>query len=413
MRVLLTANASYSPPKGGSTRSNLIWLADLARRGHACRVVCSTAGPLDDDSSTVNADGVEIYSVRDLSRRTRVLAGHIADFQPDWVLVSSEDVSHVLLREAAADASDCLIYLAHTPQWYPFGPASWHPDRQATEIVRRARAVVAIANTTAEYIREHAGATATVIHPPLYGEGPFPRFGSFDRGYLLLVNPCVVKGIVIFLELARRFPQFEFAGLAGWGTTTRDRLAMAELPNVRVLEPVPSIDAVLAEARLLLMPSIWFEGFGLIAMEAMLRGLPVVASNAGGLVEAKQGTDYVLPVRMIEKFEPAFDETHMPRPVEIEQDIRPWAAALQRLLSDDKAYWSEADSSREAALRFVSSLRVGAFEEMLSRLQPAQPGEQAVTTPPSASAKEARALAALTPAQKALLLKRLRDRSSH
>ena len=37
------------------------------------------------------------------------------------------------------------------------------------------------------------------------------------------------------------------------------------------------------------MPSLWFEGFGLIAMEAMLRGLPVIASDSGGLEEAKAG----------------------------------------------------------------------------------------------------------------------------
>ena len=46
-----------------------------------------------------------------------------------------------------------------------------------------------------------------------------------------------------------------------------------DLPNVTVLETVPNIDEVLSRARLLLMPSLWLEGFGLIAMEAMLRGL--------------------------------------------------------------------------------------------------------------------------------------------
>ena len=39
MRILLTANASYVPPRGGSTRSNLVWLEYLASRGHDCRVV--------------------------------------------------------------------------------------------------------------------------------------------------------------------------------------------------------------------------------------------------------------------------------------------------------------------------------------------------------------------------------------
>ena len=45
------------------------------------------------------------------------------------------------------------------------------------------------------------------------------------------------------------------------------------------------------------MPSLWYEGFGLIAMEAMLRGIPVISSDSGGLVEARQGTGFVIPVR--------------------------------------------------------------------------------------------------------------------
>ena len=39
----------------------------------------------------------------------------------------------------------------------------------------------------------------------------------------------------------------------------------------------------------------------------MLRGIPVVASDAGGLVEAKLGTDFVIPVRSIEHYEAMFD----------------------------------------------------------------------------------------------------------
>ncbi|MCS7033992.1 MAG: glycosyltransferase [Phycisphaerae bacterium] len=38
-------------------------------------------------------------------------------------------------------------------------------------------------------------------------------------------------------------------------------------------------------ARMLVVPSIWWEAFGLVAVEAMMRGLPVIASRAGGLQE--------------------------------------------------------------------------------------------------------------------------------
>lgn len=363
MRILLAANASYDPPKGGSTRSNLIWLADLATNGHACCVVSDG-----DADRAANVDGIDIRVVRDLGRRAAVLRDRIHEFQPDWVLVSSEDVAHTVLREAFAAAPDRLVYLAHTPQWYPFGPASWHQDAQATDIVRQARAVVAIAHTTARYIQQYCGVSAHVIHPPLYGQRPWPRFGSFDSGYVLTINPSVVKGISIFLELARRFPDIPFAGLAGWGTTSRDREAMRLLPNVTVLESVPAIDDALAGARLLLMPSLWFEGFGLIAMEAMLRGLPVISSDAGGLAEAKAGTGFVIPVRPIERFEPVFDEARMPKPVDVAQNIAPWEQALRTLLSDREAWERESDASREAAERFVSGLRVSAFREMLAGL---------------------------------------------
>ena len=45
MRILLTATASYAPPRGGATRSNLIWLDHLAHAGHECRIVCGASGP--------------------------------------------------------------------------------------------------------------------------------------------------------------------------------------------------------------------------------------------------------------------------------------------------------------------------------------------------------------------------------
>jgi glycosyltransferase involved in cell wall biosynthesis len=376
-----------------------MWLRRLVSSGHACRVVC----PVDEgaeDAQVVDALGLEIHSYLQLSRRVAVLSEEIRAFAPDWVLVSSEDLSHVLLREAAQTASGRMVYLAHTPQWYPFGPASWHTDARATEIVRAAAGVVAISHAMASYIREFCGAEAAVIHPPMYGQPPYPSFGRFDSGYVLMVNPSVVKGISIFLALAQRFPDIEFAGLAGWATTSADRTAMSRLHNVRVLETVRSIDEALSHARLLLMPSLWLEGFGLIAMEAMLRGLPVIASDSGGLQEAKAATGFVIPVKPIERFEAVFDETHMPKPVDVPQDMEPWAEALRVLLTDRAAYEQESQRSGEAALHFVSSLRVEAFEEYLLQLQPREPA----VLPAGPKTPD------LTSAQRALLLKRLRDR---
>ena len=169
----------------------------------------------------------------------------------------------------------------------------------------------------AGYIRQHAGCDATVIHPPIYGLAPYADFSQFGTGYVLMVNPCVVKGLRILLGLAERFEHIPFAALIGWGTTPEDRQAMRRHSNVTQLESVQDIDDVLRKSRLLLMPSLWYEGFGLIAMEAMLRGLPVISSDSGGLVEAKQGTGYVIPVQPIDRYTTEFDAAHMPKPEEM------------------------------------------------------------------------------------------------
>src|SRR6266576_5236022 len=263
MRILLTSNASHDPARGGSTRSNLIWLEHLAANGHDCLVVCSALQSASYPALSLQK-GVRILSVKDLVQRRAILSEEIHSIGPDFVLVSSEDLSHLLLREAYSAAPDRLIYLAHTPQFYPFGPASWNPDKRAADIVRRARAIVAIGSHMQGYIRESLGCEATVIHPPIYGDPPFARFGSFDEGWILMINPCVVKGIGIFLELAQTFPRLPFAALKGWGTTHDDLLALARLPNVTVIESVTNIEEVLSKSRLLLAPSLWYEGFGLI-----------------------------------------------------------------------------------------------------------------------------------------------------
>jgi surfactin synthase thioesterase subunit/glycosyltransferase involved in cell wall biosynthesis len=366
MRILLTSNASYDPARGGSTRSNLAWLRQLAAARHECTVICGSTG----GDAVTERDGIRIEAYRDLARRTEILRAAIARVIPDWVLVTSEDVGHTLLRETAHAAPGRLVFLAHTPQWFPFGPESWHPDAGAAELIRQARQVIAIGRHMAGYIEQHLGVKASVVHPPIYGAPPFPKFGRFSDGYVLMINPSEVKGIRIFAALAERFPALPFAALVGWGTTRADRELLARHPNVQLLGAVDSIDEVLSRARILLMPSLWYEGFGLIAMEAMLRGVPVVSSNSGGLAESKAGTGYVIPVRPIVRYLPEFDENGMPRAVAPEQDIEPWVDALRILTSDEQAYRSEATTSRGCAVEFVSHLRPDGLGGVLESLRP-------------------------------------------
>jgi len=408
MRILLTANASYVPPRGGATRSNLLWLEYMAARGHDCRIVAAAlaegAGKRAQmaqegmDRLTLMERGVQVYEVAEQSRQSLVLRRQIREFQPDWVLVSSEDLGHGLLREAHESAPGRVVYLAHTPQFFPFGPASWNPDPGATELVARAAAIVAIGRHTAAYIRQYSGREAVVIHPPIYGSGPFPNLASFDTGLVTMVNPCALKGISIFVALAERFPAYGFGALPGWGTTAGDRAQMAAHSNIAMLPNCRHIVEFLSRTRILLMPSLWYEGFGLTVMEAMLHGIPVIASGAGGLVEAKMGTPFVVGAPAIERYAPVFDEHSLPTPVIGPVDLRPWEDALRALLTDRALYERVSADSREAALRFAGSLDAGRMPEFLQSLKRGQ----AVEERPS--------LANLSPQKRTLLLQMARSR---
>jgi glycosyltransferase involved in cell wall biosynthesis len=143
-------------------------------------------------------------------------------------------------------------------------------------------------------------------------------------------------------------------------------------------------------------------------MEAMLRGLPVIASDSGGLMEAKSGTGYVIPVRPIERYEREFDETHMPVAVAPAQDLAPWKEALHTLLTDEAAYWAEAERSRAVALRFVEQLDAADFERMIESLgTPPEWHDAAPEAPETADEERRRKLDA---ARRELLRRKLSQR---
>jgi glycosyltransferase involved in cell wall biosynthesis len=395
MRVLLASSASYAPPRGGSTHSNLAWLRELAARGHECEVVAGEEPAGREVTPAVGAGASpRILCADNPGAQRELLQARIRDWNPHVVLVSSEDLSHILLREADRSAPGRVVYIAHTPQFFPFGPESWNPDPRGAELVRRSAGVIAIGRHMAAYIERAIGVRAHVIHPPVYGTGPFTRLAAGE--FVTMINPSAVKGISIFVEVARALPTTPFAVLPGWATNRADHAVLARLPNVTMLEPVADIEQFLRRTRVLLMPSLWYEGFGLIVMEAMLRGLPVIASDSGGLSEAKQGTGFVIPVRAVERYERVYDDRHMPCAIVPPQDATPWIESVAELTAGGEAWQRESDRSFQAATAFVATEPANALEALLLSIDPAP----VVERPPAG-------VAALSQEKRALLLRRL------
>jgi medium-chain acyl-[acyl-carrier-protein] hydrolase len=169
---------------------------------------------------------------------------------------------------------------------------------------------------------------------------------------------------------------------------------------------VDDIDNLLRRTRVLLAPSLWAEARSRIVVEAMLRGVPVMAADVGGIPEAKMGIPYLLPVNPIAKYRPEVDEQMVPVAEVPPQDIGPWREALARLLGDRAHYEEIARASRRAALEYAAGLSAEPFERLLVEAKSARPLTLAVPRETAGSGA-----GALSPEKRRLLAIRLRQRA--
>jgi surfactin synthase thioesterase subunit/glycosyltransferase involved in cell wall biosynthesis len=420
MRILLAQNSLYYPAHGGGDKSNRILTEELAARGHTCRVVARIsvfgAPQHDEYVAQLRARGVEPSSAGGVVTFERLgvevhvvtntnLRGHFAAqvevFQPDVILASTDDPAQLLL-EVALRAASRVVYLARATLAVPFGPDCAFPSEAKTARLRAADAVVGVSQYVADYIRNYAGIEAVHVPISLLENREIPS-ATGPGEFVTIVNPCAVKGISIFLALADAFPLTPFAAVPTWGTNAQDYAALRALANITLLDPVDDIGLLLRQTRVLLAPSLWAEARSRIVLEAMLRGVPVMAANVGGIPEAKMGVPYLLPVNPIVKYQTQLDEQMVPVAEVPPQNIEPWREGLDRLLHDEAHFREISRQSREAAIHYASTLTAEPFENLLKGVL-AKPAAARLTPSTPASA-------ALTADKRRLLALRLRKKS--
>ena len=310
-------------------------------------------------------EGIKIFASENQKEQWRPMSEGLRTFKPDWTLICEHGVLLLAIALEEYDPSRIVLVVQSTITHLPTESSGVIED-QIRSLLRKARGIVTVSNYMRDYIKRWSGLDSTVLYLPSYGSGPFTHFKNFDSGYVLMVNPCALKGISVFLTLARSMPHVKFAAIPFWGTTEQDRAALIQLPNVTLLKPERNLDDLFKQTKVLIVPSVWGEAFPQVVGDAMLRGIPVLASNAGGLPETKLGVDYVIPVNMIERYE--LDSNMQVQPVVPEQDVSVWVNALNDVTTDRALYERLSLASREAALAYVASTGPHHFERYLEGL---------------------------------------------
>ena len=129
---------------------------------------------------------------------------------------------------------------------------------------------------------------------PWPGQFPPKASSSILRfGYIGQIEK--IKGVHILVEAFQQASVKQQARLDIWGDLTRNPSYVMELrarsdhnESINFLGRFDRMQlaSVLAEIDVLVVPSIWYENAPLVIQEAFAAGVPVIASNLGGMAEA-------------------------------------------------------------------------------------------------------------------------------
>lgn len=142
-----------------------------------------------------------------------------------------------------------------------------------------------------------------VIPPPFLAGGPVRArraAGGRPLRVLFAGSLCLMKGFHVFVEVAREFgPSAEFR--AAGGVQVRPEYLSRASNFVRCLGHLSArrMREEMARADVLVFPT-FSDGFGLVQLEAMAAGLPVIATGACGEAVRDGVEGFVVPVGDVE-----------------------------------------------------------------------------------------------------------------
>lgn len=362
MRVILWSEF-YLPSLGGVE----VWSRDLMRalqaRGMEFIVIASHDGVRRPD--VMIYEGLTVHRFRFLQsiqhndlRGMREIVERIrqihADFQPDLIHLNCIPCSFYFLRSHIGNQTPAIL-TAH------YGRIQ---EKGTIKLVREMLAQTLVVTTVSEHVRQdflkfvpEAEPKMRVIHnaKPDLPAGYTPASLPFDPPVFLAIGRHVKdKGMDVAVEAFARVVKDHPAArlrLVGEGIETKTLEEQAASLNlgdaVQFVGPVMP-ENVLAEfdrATAVLVPSRWEEPFGLVALEAMQTGRPVIASRVGGLKEIVQDGETGLLVQ--------------------KEDAAALAEAMSAIITDPHRAREMGDAGRRRAIKNFNHTRmVDEFEAL-------------------------------------------------
>jgi glycosyltransferase involved in cell wall biosynthesis len=394
-RLIFASIHSYLDPSSGAALATREVLELMAARGWDCRALtCGVLDyaqetPLDDVLSALERPTTRIGAALSLGGESEVF-----DLTLDGVRVTLLPTGSSR-PERSPNPREAAIFLDLIEQVFErFKPQvlltyGGHPV--CLEMMRRARArgiavvfhlhnfgynsarafddVKAII-VPSEYSRRfHAsrlGLGGTVIPNPIrldqvVAQRPDPKYVTF-------INPQPEKGVTIVariaLELGIRRPDIPLLLVEGRGTSdTLARLPvdLSSLTNLNRMANTPDPRDFYRVSRVVLMPSLWRESLGRVAVEAMANGIPVLASDRGALPETLGDAGFVFTIP--ERCTPSSGV------VPTAHEVAPWVAAIERIWDDPVLEATQRALGKAEALRWDVERVAGQYIDFFDSLK--------------------------------------------
>jgi len=331
MRVLLATRHAYFPQRhGGSETSTHATALALRSRGlHVAVLAGLSPNGWTGISTRIKRKlfpqrpsprgvslGYRVYRARDAVRELPLVARH---FKPDIVVVQA---GHPLLLAAGCIQLDIPVVVhLHDVQFERLGGDPLElavPTYFANSRFTAARFAAAY-RIEPQVIANFFDAAAYRV------EGPGQK--------VTFINPVPDKGCELAFRLAERHPEIPFLFVQGWPLRReiRDQLMdrAQAAGNIEWRPPTRDMKTVYADTRILIVPSQWEEAWGRVASEAQISGIPVLASDRGGLPEAVGPGGLLLP----------------------HDDVETWAQSLRRIWYDPACWQQYSQAARLYAAR--------------------------------------------------------------